>query len=149
MAAILLLALSVNPAHAVSAVFAKESGSPTLVTEEFQFDMEPIDALVLNEGLPGDVFISNLYGKYAEWRGYPEMRILLTTSKLADEAHAGELQQYISDVVDFSDSGWIILDGVYHEWQGLDRENMEIAGRNLEYLGQIAGQLVWRWKSDQ
>ena len=144
-AAVLLLTLSVNPLQVLSSVYAEQSGSPTQVTGEFQYDIQPIDALLRNQATPGELLISNFYGRFVSWRNYPDLEIQIPSGDLAADSQSEALRQYVTTLVERNDSGWIILEG-WSTWSGLPREDFSLAGKNVLYLGNVAGQMVWKWE---
>jgi hypothetical protein len=134
----LLLAISVNPGQTLAAADIKSGLEP--VTEQYLYNMGPIEALMLAEANEGDLLISNTYGPYAQWKRTKNFQVVSPPSSLP-----GEFQQYFSVELDSHDSGWIVLDAP-REWTDLARATVEINGKILEYLGEIGFQLVWRWR---
>lgn len=134
---ILLLAISVNPLQALAAADVQSGLEP--VTEQYLYNMGPIEALMLAEANEGELLISNTYGPYAQWKRTKNFQVVSPPSSLP-----GEFQQVFPSYLEAHDSGWIVLDAP-REWTDLARSAVEIDSKTLEYLGEIGFQLVWRW----
>ncbi|MGH2582351.1 MAG: ArnT family glycosyltransferase [Anaerolineales bacterium] len=143
-ATILILGLSINPRQMFWPATATESGERTLVTEEIQYDIQAIEEMLLKEAIEGELVISNIYGSYAAWKGFPNLEYLRPPSNLAEAPRAEDLRRYVYSWVESRDTGWIILDA-WRRWRGLPRETIVLDGKVVDFVGQIQGQLVWRW----
>ena len=137
-ATILLLVISVNPRQVLAAADVQSGLEP--VTEQYLYNMGPIEALMLAEAKEGDLLISNTYGEYAQWKGTKNFEVISPPSSLP-----GESQEFFSAKFKSHDSGWIVLDAP-RQWTDLTRTTEEVDGKTIEYLGEIGFQLVWRWR---
>jgi len=136
-AVVTLLALSVNP-HQVLATAKAEAGLEA-VTEQFTYDMEPIENLLINEARQGEVLISNVYVRYATWTQTLNLRMLYPPSSLPER-----FDPFLLSILETHGSGWLVL-GAGIDWGNLPRETVEMNGKTLEYLGEFGFQVVWHW----
>ena len=135
-----LCLLAFNPAQVIlPTIYATHGLHP--ITDEYHDDMRAVDAYMRAHVQPGEALVTSMYGNYAQWTGTPQFSASYDYNYLEKNGQA-----VIYAAIAENDSGWIVLDlRRYIYSKPLPRENFVYAGRQVEYVGAYADQLVWKW----
>jgi Dolichyl-phosphate-mannose-protein mannosyltransferase len=138
-----LLALSMNSSQILLPTFYNNYGWMP-ITEEYYDDVTMTQAFLLDKVKPGDVLISTDYGQYVSFEGNNTFAAIYYYN-FQDKDPAG----YVLSIISQHNSGWIVLDDQrYEATKPLPLKTTFVNNREIEYMGEIGNQYIWRWDAE-